>query len=37
MYNRGGLMEDPWISPVDHANAVDEGLLMYGENNFGSP
>jgi hypothetical protein len=37
MYRRGGNKEDPWISPVDHTNAVNEGLLVYGENNYGYP
>ena len=36
-YNRAGNNEDPWISPVDHANAYDKCKIVYGENNFGSP
>lgn len=33
-YNRLGHVEDPWISDVDHAAAVANGQLLYGENSF---
>ena len=28
-------MEDPWVSLSDHANAIDKGDILYGENSFG--
>ena len=34
-YRRQGNPEDPWISLVDHHQAYSQGLIIYGENNFG--
>lgn len=34
-YNRDGYLEDPWISVDDHADAISEGTIVYGENSFG--
>lgn len=34
-YNRDGYLEDPWISIDDHADAVNLGTIVYGENSFG--
>lgn len=36
-YNRKGNLEDPWISVIDHAEAIDAGMLVYGENSFDWP
>ncbi|MFN9897762.1 MAG: hypothetical protein ACK55Z_02980, partial [bacterium] len=33
-YNREGVPEDPWISIIDHAEAIDAGMILYGENSF---
>ena len=35
-FRRDGAKEDPWVSLIDHAEAVPKGLIIYGENNFGS-
>ena len=34
-YRRNAAKEDPWISLTDHFNAIGEGNILYGENNFG--
>merc|ERR1740139_1616842 len=34
-YRREDALEDPWISLTDHASAVSEGNILYGENSFG--
>jgi hypothetical protein len=33
-YNRDGFAEDPWVSLTDHAGAIANGGLLYGENSF---
>jgi len=33
-YNRATAVEDPWISLTDHATAVTNGDLLYGENGY---
>ncbi len=33
-YNRGDYTEDPWVSLTDHADAITNGDLLYGENGF---
>jgi hypothetical protein len=35
MYNRKGNKEDPWISLQDHEQAIKNGTILYGENNYG--
>jgi hypothetical protein len=34
-YNRRGVLEDPWISLIDHDVAVGRGDILYGEYSFG--
>jgi len=35
-YRRESQLEDPWISLTDHAEAIGQGNILYGENNYGS-
>ena len=35
-YRRNGAREDPWVSLIDHDRAISQGLIIYGEANFGS-
>ncbi|MEZ6132524.1 MAG: PEP-CTERM sorting domain-containing protein [Planctomycetaceae bacterium] len=35
MYNRTGFPEDPWLSALDHADAIGSGNILYGEDSFG--
>jgi len=34
-YNRKGNKEDPWISLIDHHPAIVQGMIVYGESNYG--
>ena len=33
-YRRNGAKEDPWISLNDHAPAIGQGNILYGENRY---
>jgi len=33
-YRRSGNLEDPWISSIDHNDAIGAGEILYGENNI---
>ena len=35
MYNRAGFSEDPWLSALDHSDAIGTGNILYGEASFG--
>ena len=35
MYRRNGNKEDPWISLIDHTQAIPTGNILYGEANYG--
>ena len=35
-YRREENLEDPWISLTDHALAINEGNILYGENHIGN-
>ena len=34
-YHRTSQPEDPWISLTNHGEAIGQGNMLYGENNFG--
>ena len=40
-FNRGDHAEDPWISPIDHFDAIGTGpgtgKILYGENGVPGP
>jgi len=34
MYHRPGNAEDPWLSLIDHGDAIAAGKILYGANSF---
>jgi hypothetical protein len=36
MIKREGKQEDPWISLIDHKDAINQDMILYGGSSFGN-